>query len=96
MWDRGANLHHAQLAEHISPFDANALQALDHLRAGGVGEQQSYQMLNRLIDQQAFMMSANDIFFMSALLFLGLIGVIWLARPIRSAAGNAAAAAAGD
>jgi MFS transporter, DHA2 family, multidrug resistance protein len=96
MWDRGASLHHAQLAEHISPFDANALQALDNMRAGGVGQQQSYQMLNRLIDQQAFMLSANDIFFMSALLFLGLIGVIWLARPIRSAAGNPAAAAAGD
>jgi DHA2 family multidrug resistance protein len=96
MWDRGASLHHAQLAEHISPFDANALQALDTMRAGGVGQQQSYQMLNHLIDQQAFMLSANDIFFMSALLFLGLIGVIWLARPIRSAAGNAAAAAGGD
>jgi MFS transporter, DHA2 family, multidrug resistance protein len=53
-------------------------------------------MLNRLIDQQAFMLSANDIFFISALLFLGLIGVIWLARPVRSAAGSAAATAAGD
>jgi MFS transporter, DHA2 family, multidrug resistance protein len=96
MWDRGASLHHAQLAEHISPFDANALQALDNMRAGGLGQQQSYQMLNRLIDQQAFMLSANDIFFISALLFLGLIGVIWLARPVRSAAGSAAATAAGD
>ena len=54
------------------------------------------QMLNRLIDQQAFMLSANDIFYVSALLFLVLIGVVWLARPVRSAAGNAAATAAGD
>ena len=48
-------------------------------------------MLNRLIDQQAFMLSANDIFYVSALLFLALIGVIWLARPVRSGAGVAAA-----
>ena len=96
MWDRGASLHHAQLAEHISPFDANALQALDRMHAGGIGQQQSYQMLNQLIDKQAFMLSANDIFFVSALLFLGLIGVIWLARPVRSAAGSAATTAAGD
>ena len=42
------------------------------------------QVLNRLVDQQAFMLSANDIFYVSALLFLGLIGIIWLARPVRS------------
>jgi DHA2 family multidrug resistance protein len=94
MWDRGASLHHAQLVEHISPFDANAVQALDNLHAGGVGPQQSYQVLNRLIDQQAFMLSANDIFFVSALFFVALIGIIWLARPVRSPAG--AVVAAGD
>jgi DHA2 family multidrug resistance protein len=93
MWDRGASLHHAQLAEHISPFDANALQALDKLHAGGLGQQQSYQTLNRLLDQQAFMLSANDIFYVSALLFLGLIAIIWLARPVRSPAGAATVAA---
>jgi DHA2 family multidrug resistance protein len=95
MWDRGASLHHAQLAEHVTPYDTNAVQALGNLHAGGVGTQQSYQMLNRLIDQQAFMLSANDIFLASALLFVGLIGIIWLARPVRSPAG-APVVAAGD
>jgi DHA2 family multidrug resistance protein len=42
------------------------------------------------------MLSANDIFFASALLFLGLIGVIWLARPVRAPAGSAAALPASD
>jgi DHA2 family multidrug resistance protein len=94
MWDRGASLYHAQLTEHVSPFDANALQALDNMHAGGIGVQQSYQMLNRMIDQQAYMLSANDIFYVSALLFVGLIGIIWLARPVRST--SAAVVAAGD
>ncbi len=48
-------------------------------------------MLNRLVDQQAFMLSADDIFYVSGLLFLALIAVIWLAHPER---GGAAAGAA--
>jgi DHA2 family multidrug resistance protein len=47
-----------------------------------------------MIDQQAYMLSANDIFYVSALLFVGLIGIIWLARPVRST--SAAVVAAGD
>jgi len=37
-----------------------------------------------MIDQQAFMLSANDIFYVSAVVFLLLIGVIWLARPAKA------------
>lgn len=52
-------------------------------------------MLNRLVDQQAFMLSANDVFYVSVLLFLALIVVVWCARPARgtSQADEAAAAA---
>jgi DHA2 family multidrug resistance protein len=31
-------------------------------------------------------MAANDLFYLSALLFLGLVGLVWLAQPRRSAA----------
>ncbi len=37
------------------------------------------------------MLSANDIFFASALLFLLLVGVIWLARPTSGQGPSAAA-----
>jgi len=50
--------------------------------------------MNQLIDQQASMLSANDIFLASALLFLLLIGVVWLARPLRRGAAVDAAAGA--
>jgi DHA2 family multidrug resistance protein len=39
--------------------------------------------MNRIVDQQAFMLSANDIFYVSAWLFVLLIGVVWLARPVK-------------
>jgi DHA2 family multidrug resistance protein len=54
---------------------------------------QSYGALNRMLDQQAFMLSANDIFYVSALLFLALIAVVWLAKPAKATAGAAQAAA---
>jgi len=33
-----------------------------------------------MIDQQAYTMAVTDLFYLSALLFFVLIGVIWLAR----------------
>jgi DHA2 family multidrug resistance protein len=93
LWDRRATLHHAQLIERLTPGDPVTAQALGTLHAGGVGSDQSYQLLNRLVDNQAYMLSANDIFYASALLFLGLICLVWLARPARSA--GAAASASG-
>src|SRR5881396_1793849 len=92
-WDRRASLHHAQLAERITAYDPSSAQALSSLQAGGMSAQQSYEAVNRLIDQQAYMLSANDIFYVSALLSVLLIAVIWLARPAK--AGDAPAAAAG-
>ena len=82
-WDHRATLHHAQLAEHITGANAASTQALATLQAGGLSPEQSYAMLNRLVDQQAFMLSANDLFYVSALLFLALIAVVWLARPVK-------------
>jgi DHA2 family multidrug resistance protein len=92
-WDRRASLHHAQLAERITSYDPSSAQALAGMQAGGMSPQQSYEAVNRIVDQQAYMLSANDIFYASALLFLLLIAVIWLARPAK--AGDAAAAASG-
>ena len=93
LWDRRASLHHAQLAERITAYDPSSAQALSGMQAGGLSSPQSYEAVNRLINQQAYMLSANDIFYASALLSLLLIAVIWLARPAK--AGDAAAAATG-
>ena len=83
-WDRRATLHHAQLVEHLTGSDPTSAQALATLQSSGLTQQQSYETLNRIVDQQAFMLSANDIFYFSAALFVLLIGVVWLARPVKS------------
>jgi MFS transporter, DHA2 family, multidrug resistance protein len=94
VWDRRATLHHAQLVERMSPGDPVTAQALGALHAGGAGSDQSYFLVNRLVDSQAFMLSANDIFYVSGVAFLVLIGLVWLARPVRGPGSAAAAAGA--
>ena len=88
LWDHRATLHHAQLVEHLSGADAGARRRSARCRPAASAPEQSYALLNRLVDQQAFMLSANDIFYVSALLFLALIGVVWLARPASGGAGR--------
>ena len=96
LWDRRATLHHAQLVERLTGSDPASAQALATLQSGGLGQQQSYGVLNRLVDQQAFTMSADDLFYVSALLFLALVAIVWLARPEKGkGAGGGDAAGSG-
>jgi MFS transporter, DHA2 family, multidrug resistance protein len=92
LWDRRATLHHARLVEHLSFADPGAAQALADLQSGPLNGGQGGALLDHVVDQQAFMLSANDIFLGSSILFVLLIGIIWFARP---GSGQGAGAAAG-
>jgi DHA2 family multidrug resistance protein len=86
LWDNRATLHHAQLAELVtqaSPDTTDAFRTLDSL---GLSSQQAAAWVNRLVDQQAFTRAADDIFLGSAVLFVALIALVWLARPHKSSA----------
>jgi len=92
LWDHRATLHHAQLVEHLTAANPAASQAFSTLQAQGLGADQSNALLNRLVDSQAFMLSANDIFYVSGIIFIAMIGLVWLARPQLSGGGAGAAA----
>jgi len=92
LWDSRASLHHAQLAESLHRGNDAAMQALARLGAAGLSPEQALVALNRMVDQQAYTMAATDLFYLSALLFLGLIALVWMAQP---RTGGAAAADAG-
>jgi len=81
LWDDRASLHHAQLAEAINRGSDTAVQTLDQMSAIGLSNQQALANVNRMIDQQAFTMAATDVFYLSSVLFIVLIAVIWLAKP---------------
>jgi len=94
LWENRATLHHAQLAESVNQGNAAATGALSSLGAAGLSPDQALATINRLVDQQAFMLASSDLFYASAGLFLLLIPFVWLARPAKSAAGADAAAGA--
>ncbi|MDE2275048.1 MAG: DHA2 family efflux MFS transporter permease subunit [Burkholderiales bacterium] len=81
LWDNRASLHHAQLSEAIHNGSAATQHTLQTMMAGGLSRAQALAAINRMIDQQAYTLAVDDVFWMSSLLFILLIGVIWLARP---------------
>jgi DHA2 family multidrug resistance protein len=93
IWENRATLHHVQLVEAVTHGSSAAGSAMTYLGNAGFSTEQVMGQINRLIDQQAFMLAAGDVFYGSAILFLMLIPLVWLARPVRSA--GAADAAAG-
>jgi DHA2 family multidrug resistance protein len=93
LWDHRATMHHAHMMEKLTPYDPATSQALANMQASGLTPDQSFALLNRMVDQQAALLSANDIFYASALLFLAMIGLVWLTKPAMAAASAEAAGA---
>jgi DHA2 family multidrug resistance protein len=83
VWEDRAAMHHAHLAENVNRGNDAAMAAFSQLAAAGQSPEQASATLNRLIDQQAFTMAVTDLFYLSSLLFLSLIAIVWLARPKR-------------
>ena len=93
IWQDRAAMHHAQISEYVTQGSAATSSALSGLASAGLTPEQALGTVNRLVDQQAYMLAANDVFYASALIFLLLIPLVFLARRIKSGAGDADAAA---
>jgi DHA2 family multidrug resistance protein len=80
LWEERAALHHAQLAETITPYHPAAQNALDALQRQGIGQEQALALINRSIDVQAATLSVTEFFWVSGVIFLLLLGLIGFAR----------------
>ncbi len=94
IWADRARLHHERLVEQLTNSNPVTAHALLQMHAGGLTSPQSVGLLDRLVEIQAYMMSADDIFYVSAFLFLALILIVWLARPAGHVEGEVTAGAA--
>ena len=95
IWQDRAAMHHAQLSELVNRGSMAANTALANLDAAGMGGEAALSQINRMVDQQAFMLAANDVFYGSAMIFLCLIPLVWLSHPAKNGGHGGADAAAG-
>jgi DHA2 family multidrug resistance protein len=95
IWQDRAAMHHAQLSELINRGSIATNAALSNFSAAGMSNEQALSQINRMVDQQAFMLAANDVFYGSAIIFIGLIPLVWLSRRTKAAPQSSADASAG-
>lgn len=81
LWSRRESFHHAQLTESITPFNPQSVGLFSKLQGMGFSQQQIAAYINDQITQQSLLMSANDIFYMSAHILLVLTLLVWFAKP---------------
>jgi DHA2 family multidrug resistance protein len=79
LWTRRAVLHHEQLAEHINVYSPVAQTAMKQIGQGDPPFAAS--AINGMITRQGFQISFNEVFHMLGWVFIGLMVVIWLAKP---------------
>jgi DHA2 family multidrug resistance protein len=92
LWNDRTVLHHAQLAEQSSIDNPAFSAAVTHIQQTlDGGTPQAFAMFESTLNAQATMLGLNDIFWLSGVLFLVIVPIIWITRPDK----NAAAAAAG-
>nr|WP_063570589.1 DHA2 family efflux MFS transporter permease subunit [Luteibacter rhizovicinus] len=90
LWDRRAIVHHERLTESITPFDPTAQQALTTIGHGD--PQYATSALNAMITNLCYQISFNEVFQLLGYVFIGLVFIVWLAKPPFAAKAGPAAA----
>lgn len=94
-WNNRTIVHHAQLTEHATPYSPALQQMYSTLQnTMGMSQSQATALIERNLNAQASMIGINDIFWISAVIFLMIIPFIWIIKPVKGGAGSAEAAAA--
>ncbi|KVQ08186.1 multidrug resistance protein B [Burkholderia ubonensis] len=92
-WDHRNNFHHAQLVEQANAYNPTFNQAITQMGNLGLTQQQAHGLINNMATQQAAQLGVNDLFYISAAIFVLLIALIWITKPERAGGGDAGAAA---
>ncbi|WP_042271271.1 DHA2 family efflux MFS transporter permease subunit [Paraburkholderia heleia] len=92
-WNNRTILHHARLMEQASvdnPTFTGAIESIE--RTLNVGTPQALAFFESSLNVQATMLGLNDIFWLSAVIFIAIVPLIWVTRPTQDASNSAVAA----
>lgn len=85
LWSSRESIHHSQLTESVTPYNVNSQEMYAKLEQAGLSHDQASAYIARQITNQGLIISANEIFWVSAGVFLILLVLVWFARPPFSA-----------
>ncbi|MDR5807539.1 DHA2 family efflux MFS transporter permease subunit [Caballeronia sp. LZ019] len=93
-WDNRIALHHERLTDVANIYNPAFSQSLAMSQSTlGISEAQARGMFNFTVNSQAAMMGLNDIFLISAVIFILIIPLIWITKVAKGGGGGAAAGA---
>lgn len=81
LWSRRAAFHHSRLVPDINPFNPILSDTLHRLHLLGFTGNKNIGLIETMITNQAYMLSTDDIFWLSGMIFVGLIAITWCAKP---------------
>jgi len=93
-WNSRTVLHHERLMEQASinnPLFNQQISSTQSLLQ--INTPASHALFNFTVNSQSAMMGLNDIFFISAIIFILIIPLIWITRPAKGGGGAGAAGA---
>lgn len=92
-WNDRTILHHERLVEQTSVNNPAFTHAIDGLQTTlNASADKARAFFEASLNAQATMLGLNDIFWLSAVIFVLIIPLIWLTRPVKGAAAGAAGA----
>ncbi|PUA19171.1 DHA2 family efflux MFS transporter permease subunit [Glaciimonas sp. PCH181] len=93
-WNDRTVLHHARLAEQASVNNPTFVENIASLHSTlGLTMDQAYASFEATLNAQATMLGLNDIFWISAVIFVLIIPLIWITKPVKGDVSAAAVAA---
>jgi len=87
LWDHRTQVHSVRFAENLTTNGVASLDYLSRLQHLGLSSQKAYAQVQNVIQAQSAMLATSEVFWGISILFLMLIGLIWLTRPPFGAAG---------
>jgi len=81
LWNKRETLHQSNVVNYLIPTNAiynHTLGLLTHL---GFTPTQANAVVQESVIHQAFMLATNDMFWLSGMLFVALLFILWLAKP---------------
>ncbi|MEC5319595.1 multidrug efflux MFS transporter permease subunit EmrB [Brenneria populi subsp. brevivirga] len=91
LWTQRESLHHAQLTESVTPYNPLAQETYQQLQGMGMSQSQASSYIASKITAQGLIISANEIFWAAAGVFLLLLVLVWFARPPFTSGGGGGA-----